>query len=409
MNEKNNNCIILYKDKHYKICNVKKLSKINLSYKNIKIIFIPVGYQNSLYIPIKPSSLYNFIYADIQIEYGIGSIYIEDTINIENNFDYISENSISNTHVTVNNLVDLINNLQIMYNYRAFSILYNESMEFDYYDNYSCIYTKYFKIDFYDKNGQIFYTIESDRLPSIKNLYKKYNKYPMQYWFTDFFYPLRKILFIPEEMMDLSANIILKSSDLSWKNAKRLSDSDNINSDVILVRMRDWNTYKCISISDYVRLLDIKPTVFNFESIPYNEKSDHYIPYILDKEFINKILTNSQKMEILKILADSDMLYNNISLRLDCVSIIDFLIFSTYFYHIFLYNKYISYEIYGSNIFTDKITDHTTMINFILIYPTSYSLQVSLDHTTLLLKSDLYLNDEDDVLKYIASVAYRSE
>lgn len=333
--------LILYKNGKVKSSSLKKINKINLSDKLIKYIMIPYLQSPNIYIPIKPSKLYRFINTKIILEYQLMT-FDYDSMDVEL---YSSDIFTKECH----NIIDFINVLYNLYEFRAMSILIN-----DYRENKMCtsmdlfhwvIYPRRIRIEFYDNSKTIAHVIDSEDMGGFDQFSEKdFKGVPPQYLAEDRLNCLSEIMFTPcgtnvnlsNSLKNLPIGIKLEND--IWEKINKPS-TELKNEDYFLYKLDDFGAYYILRYEMYIKLLTINHFTVQLigTEIISNTFNDINIFPSLDKNKCPHIL--ERKEAIQKYLNDDIFDIYNVSLYVSSVNM--FLITLSYLIQLFNCLQYI--------------------------------------------------------------------
>lgn len=247
--------IILYKNGTYKSIKEKKINSAKLSFKDIKLILIPLLEHEGAFIPIKPSKLYNFNKASVKIIY---STYFFNTDECE--MDAIEERKNITYFQEFTSLIEFVNGLYNVYKFRAIPMYFVENMNPNL-TYYPIIVIRQIEVIFYDWASNITNTITSEI--DMGDLMEYPNSYfmstPPEYINEDRFICLKDILYIPcifEGQTTSDTNNIpnvIKLGDDKWEKIKKPKD-DLVPKDFILYKVPDFEIYYFMTYEMYLNL-----------------------------------------------------------------------------------------------------------------------------------------------------------
>ena len=329
---------ILYKDKTIKSYSIKKWNKINLRSNKIKYIMIPYLDNTNVYIPIKPSKLYDFYKVKVTIvhqvftfdyEQGIGESFPEDVYENE-----------------CYDLVSFINSIYNLYKFRAISIVLHEGRE-EYMStgrefNTINIYPRRILLEFYNEKLEKIEIIDSGVMSDLSTWSSDEFIVPPIYATEDRFDALADFLFIPTIEDDINKDTMknlpigIKINESYWKKIYRPGKELSAN-DIFLYKLDDFCAYYIMSYELYCRLLTIKNFTIRFIGTPlYGEEKMIYLPSYSKLDSIPQ----SEKQSAIEMYFNNDI-FDVYGIVMNVYSVSMFLIAMIYTVNIFIYLQYI--------------------------------------------------------------------
>ena len=277
------NILILYKDKSYKIIPAKKISLLELSKKNIKLIFIPLYDNPNAYIPIKPSELYHFSKASVSIIYQAFIYDLDDQLG--------TSFTPQEFNADCDNIVDFINAIYNVYKFRAISIYLSENN-----NNMTTGRTLSFimsirqiNVKFYNEKNQLIHEIDSGVMKDLSEYSAKYFwKTPPPYTNEDRINCLHDILYTPctfddNYFTDLdNLPICIQIQDNQWKTIKKPS-KELTSEDYVLYKIPNFEIYYMMQFGIYNQLLSFNEFELHYVASPIFEGYDTDYLTSLDK------------------------------------------------------------------------------------------------------------------------------
>lgn len=326
--------IIIYKNNSYKIISFKKLHIKQLMKNSIKFILIPLYDNINAYIPIKPTTLYNFNKAIVSIIYQ-PFVYDEEN-TIGTSFD------IQEFKSECNNIIDFINALYNVYKFRGTGIFLDDNNKMAIPVSFVMTLRKV-NIKFYDSVGNIIDEIDSGVMKDLSELKpKRFQQTPPAYICEDRLESLKEILFIPT-IFNYNGRVDLEklplcirlNSDNTWNKIKKPGKDLKL-SDHILCKIRDYEIYYLIDYEIYKELIKSSPFQISFISTPVAKEYDENILPSLDE---NKIPSQLEKRRVINRYIDNDI-FSICDISVSIYTIDDFLQSYVFFNTILSYIKY---------------------------------------------------------------------
>ena len=332
--------IILYKNNKYSIVNLKNLKPSKLSKSKVKMILIPCLDSPNVFIPIKPSELYNFQFADVYIKMVLlFHDWEERTIEIIDIKEY---------QHTCTNIIEFINAIYNCVKFRSLSSFIgdNKNEEFSHFDY--LLYTKRVRIEFTNNQNEK-YVMDSGELKDIREKYTdEIDTIPLSYMidedFTlldDFFYTqLNYDTLEPGEWKKLPTGIFMDLGE--WRKIKK-PNKELLDDDYMFYKLPEFGAYYYIDYQSYKEFLNSKRFEVQFTNTPI---SKFYDKNYLSNIDIGKRPTEYQKMELLHAF-NHDEIYDimQVGVYIDTVDVL--IITLAFFNTIFHCKKYISNIIYS--------------------------------------------------------------
>lgn len=295
--------IILYKDKSYKLISAKKLRPSHLSDNNIKFILIPLYDNPNAYIPIKPSTLYDFIRAKVSIIYQ--AFVFEMEVDSGTSFDS------QEFSVDCDNIIDFINAIYNVYKFRAISIYLSENNDNMTSSNTSSFIISIRQIDIklYDRNDQLIHEINSGVMEDLSEYSSSYFwKSPPAYSNEDRFKCLGNILYIPCSDNDYfndidNLPICMHLKNKFWKTVKKPS-KELENDDCMLYKIPEFEIYYIMEFELYNQLISLNEFEIHFISAPIFKGYDTDYLTSLDN---NRIPSYGEKEEAIEAYLSGDL------------------------------------------------------------------------------------------------------
>ena len=238
--------LILYKNHKYDVIREDKLNPRQLSSKDIQTILVPCTDRENLYIPMKPSSLYDFHRVHVAIQYRVFTFDLESTAG---------EDLIDTTYeIDCFNLIDLANALFNLYKFRGVSIFIAENLYIENSTVTDTLYPIKIKIDFYSERDTLIHTIESKTMSSFtKHNPEKFRAFPPPYSWEDRFVCLEDMMFVPmgnpyrklEPGIDGLDLMIALVDEHHWKSLHRFKQA--LEQDYVLHKIADFEAYYLIT------------------------------------------------------------------------------------------------------------------------------------------------------------------
>jgi len=329
---------ILYKDKTIKSYSIKKWNKINLRSNKIKYIMIPYLDNTNVYIPIKPSKLYDFYKVTVKLVYQVFTYDYEEGIG-----ESFSEDLYENECYDI---IAFINAIYNLYKFRAISITLHEGRETFMSSgkefNTLTIYPRRIIIDFYNCNNEKINAIDSGVMSDLSTWSSDEFIVPPVYSTEDRFDCLSDFLFIPTIEDDYHNNDSLKNlpigikiTDTTWNKIHRPGKELEKN-DVFFYKLDDFCAYYIMPYELYVKLLNINRfSIYFIGAALYGEEKDLFLPSYNN----SKNMMYSERMKAIEMYFNDDI-FDVYGIVLNVFSVSMFLIAMIYTSNIFLYLRY---------------------------------------------------------------------
>ena len=330
---------ILYKDKTIKSYSIKKWNKINLKSNKIKYIMIPYLDNTNVYIPIKPSKLYDFYKVTVKLVYQVFTYDYEEGIG-----ESFSEDLYENECYDI---VSFINAIYNLYKFRAISIALHEGRETFMSSgkefNTITIYPRRIIVDFYNNRNEKINEIDSGIMSDLSTWSSDDFIVPPVYSTEDRFDCLSDFLFIPTIEDDYQNNDTLKNlpigikiTDVNWCKINRPGKELEKN-DIFFYKLDDFCAYYIMSYELYVKLLNINRfSIYFIGAALYGEEKDLFLPSYNNP----KNMMYSERMKAIEMYFNDDI-FDVYGIVLNVFSVSMFLIAMIYTSNIFLYLRYI--------------------------------------------------------------------
>lgn len=329
---------ILYKDKTIKSYSIKKWNKINLRSNKIKYIMIPYLDNTNVYIPIKPSKIYDFYKVRVKLVYQVFTYDYEEGIG-----ESFSEDLYENECYDI---VSFINAIYNLYKFRAISIALHEGRETFMSSgkefNTITIYPRRIIVDFYNNRNEKINEIDSGIMSDLSTWSSDDFIVPPVYSTEDRFDCLSDFLFIPTIEDDYQNNDTLKNlpigikiTDINWYKINRPGKELEKN-DIFFYKLDDFCAYYIMTYELYVKLLNINRfSIYFIGAALYGEEKDLFLPSYDNP----KSILYSERMKAINMYFNEDI-FDVYGIVLNIVSVSMFLIAMIYTSNIFLYLRY---------------------------------------------------------------------
>ena len=329
---------ILYKDKTIKSYSIKKWNKINLRSNKIKYIMIPYLDNTNVYIPIKPSKIYDFYKVTVKLVYQVFTYDYEEGIG-----ESFSEDLYENECYDI---VSFINAIYNLYKFRAISIALHEGRETFMSSgkefNTITIYPRRIIVDFYNNRNEKINEIDSGIMSDLSTWSSEDFIVPPVYSTEDRFDCLSDFLFIPTIEDDYQNNDTLKNlpigikiTDVNWYKINR-PGKELEKDDIFFYKLDDFCAYYIMTYELYVKLLNINRfSIYFIGAALYGEEKDLFLPSYDNP----KSILYSERMKAINMYFNEDI-FDVYGIVLNIVSVSMFLIAMIYTSNIFLYLRY---------------------------------------------------------------------
>lgn len=329
---------ILYKDKTIKSYSIKKWNKINLRSNKIKYIMIPYLDNTNVYIPIKPSKIYDFYKVSVKLLYQVFTYDYEEGMG-----ESFSEDLYENECYDI---VSFINAIYNLYKFRAISIVLHEGRETFMSSgkefNTITIYPRRIIVDFYNNNNEKINEIDSGIMSDLSTWSSDDFIVPPVYSTEDRFDCLSDFLFIPTIEDDYQNNDTLKNlpigikiTDANWCKINRPGKELEKN-DIFFYKLDDFCAYYIMPYELYIKLLNINRfSIYFIGAALYGEEKDLFLPSYDNP----KNMMYSERMKAIEMYFNDDI-FDVYGIVLNVFSVSMFLIAMIYTSNIFLYLRY---------------------------------------------------------------------